>query len=197
MIGYRAIPMKWVKGLDLVEDLDFKYTTISLNDVYGLSYRHALEMIRRNGGEVANNKVKIKIQEPVSVPFEENFPGYKFKDIIAINKEFLTTEKQEMKFEFEGIGVVLTGRVRNRNFRDVYALTGKEQTLNDYKIETEFYIDGELAGKKVQPLAYQERNLELFYRYELTNGQHELVMKIMNPHPDVLMYVGELIVYTK
>jgi hypothetical protein len=154
-------------------------------------------MIRRNGGEVTEDEVKIKIQDPVAVPFEENFPGYKVAGITANDKEFLTSDEQELKFEFEGIGVVLRGRVRNKNFKDVYALSGEEHTLNNYKIETEFYIDGELARKNVQPLAFQERNHELFYRYELPPGKHELVMKIINPHPDVLMYVGDLIAYTK
>ena len=197
MIGYRAIPERWAKGLELVEDLDFKYTTISLNDVYGLSYRHALEMVLRNGGDVIEEEVRIKLQEPTPVLFEENFPGYRVADITSNDMEFKTTDKQELKFEFEGIGVVLRGRVRNGNYMNVYALTGEEQTLNNYKIETEFYIDGELTDKIFQPLAFQERNLELFYKYDLPLGKHELVMKIINPHPDVIMDVGDLIAYTK
>jgi len=44
--------------------MDFKYTTISLNDAYDMSYRHALEMIRRNGGEEQDEEVKIKMEEP-------------------------------------------------------------------------------------------------------------------------------------
>jgi hypothetical protein len=197
MIGYRAIPEKWARGLELIEDLDFKYTTISLNDAYGLSFRHALEVIKRNGGEVTDNEVKIKIEAPVPVPYEENFPGYKVAKIDKNNDSFLTTEKQELIFEFEGIGVVLRGRVINRNFQDQYALEGEEQTIGNYKIETEFYIDGELVASPKQPLAFQERNHELFYKYELPAGKHEMVMKILNPHPDVIMYVGDLIAYKK
>jgi hypothetical protein len=54
-----------------------------------------------------------------------------------------------------------------------------------------------LTDKIFQPLAFQERNLELFYKYDLPLGRHELVMKIINPHPDVIMDVGDLITYTK
>ena len=197
MIGYRAIPEKWSKGLELIEDLDFKYTTISLNDAYGLSFRHALEVIKRNGGEVTEDEVKIKVQEPVPVPFEENFPGYKILERRKIDKEFVTTEETEIKIEFEGIGIVLTGKSHNKKFSDVWFLSDDDQTMNNFKLETEFYIDGELATKNVQPLKYIERNLELFYKYELSPGKHELVMKITNPHPDVTLRIGDLITYTK
>jgi hypothetical protein len=43
--GYKNIPEYWSKGLALIEDMDFKYTSTSLNDAYEISYRHALEMI--------------------------------------------------------------------------------------------------------------------------------------------------------
>jgi len=79
----------------------------------------------------------------------------------------------------------------------VYALEGKDQTIDNYKIETEFYIDGELVVSNKQPLALQERNHELFYKYELPAGKHTLVMKILNPHRDVILQVGDLIAYTK
>ena len=47
MLGYKNIPAYWKQGLAEVEPIDFKYTTISLNDVYELSYKHALGMIRK------------------------------------------------------------------------------------------------------------------------------------------------------
>jgi hypothetical protein len=197
MIGYRAIPEKWAKGLEMIEDLDFKYTNISLNDAYGLSFRHALEVIRRNGGEVGEDEVKIKVQEPVAVPFEENFPGYKILERRKIDRTFVSTEETEIKIDFEGVGVVLTGKSHNKKFSDVWFLSDDDHTMNNFKLETEFYIDGELAVKNVQPLKYIERNLELFYKYELPPGKHELVMKIINPHPDVTLRIGDLITYTK
>lgn len=197
MIGYRAIPEEWGKGLALIEDLDFKYTNISLNDAYGLSFRHALELIRRNGGEVSDDVVKIKLQKPVPVPFEENFPGYKVAEIIHNNTQFLVTDKHEMHFEFEGTGVVLRGGIGNMNVKNVYALNGPEQTMNGFQLETEFFLDGESLGIILQPLAFQSRNLELFHKYELRPGRHELVMKILNPREDIQMRVGDLIVYSK
>jgi hypothetical protein len=197
MIGYRSIPEKWSKGLKLVEDLDFKYTTISLKDAYGMSLRHALEVIKRNGGEVTEDMVKIRLQKPVAVPFEENFPDYKILERKSIDRQFITTEETETKLDFEGIGVVLTGKSHNRKFSDVWILEDDDQTLGNFKLETEFYIDGELITSNVQPLKYIERNNELFFAYELSPGKHELMMKILNPHPDVTLRLGDIITYTK
>ena len=47
IIGYDQIPEYWSKGLLLIEDMDFQFTTTSLNDVYEISYRHALELIEK------------------------------------------------------------------------------------------------------------------------------------------------------
>ncbi len=197
MMGYEAIPEKWAAGLKPIEDMDFKFTTVSLNDAYGLSYRHALQMIEANGGDVSEGEVKIKIQEPHPVPLEQNFPGYKLSRNIDIGKQISTSDTQEIEIEFEGIGIVLRGRVLNRNFQDVYALQTAEQTLNGYALETDFYIDGELMITNLQPLDFIERNHELFYAYELEQGAHVLKMVIKNPHPDVVVNINNAITYTK
>lgn len=47
----------WKMGLKDIEDMDFKYTTMSLNKVYAISYKHALATIKRNGGSVNGNNV--------------------------------------------------------------------------------------------------------------------------------------------
>src|SRR5690606_3462434 len=73
MLGYDGIPDYWKMGLKDAEDLDFKYTTMSLNKVYETSYRHALEMIKRNGGKVTDKEVTIPVQQPETVRFEQSF----------------------------------------------------------------------------------------------------------------------------
>jgi hypothetical protein len=52
MLGYKKVPAYWKQGLKEVEDIDFKYTTMSLNKVYEIGVKHALENIQRNGGTV-------------------------------------------------------------------------------------------------------------------------------------------------
>lgn len=47
MMGYSKIPEYWMKGLKGAEDKVFKYTSLSLNQTYQISYKHALEMIQK------------------------------------------------------------------------------------------------------------------------------------------------------
>ncbi len=195
-IGYDAIPQKWAAGLTSIEDMDFKYTTVSLNDAYALSYKHALQLIESNGGEVSEDAVKITVQEPVPVPLEQNFSGYVLAETREIDLQINSAIKQEYEMEFEGIGVVLRGRVFNNKFKDVWSLSTDEQTLNDYALVTDFYIDEELVRTNRQPLAYIKRNHELFFIYELPKGNHKLKMMIQNPHPDVELNIWNALIYT-
>jgi hypothetical protein len=197
IIGYDNIPDYWSKGLALVEDMDFQFTTTSLNDVYDISYRHALEMITKNGGEVGDKEVRIKKQDISVAPLEQNFEGYVLKDPVAINKKITKSDPQEFEIEFEGIGVALKGKVGHLDFEDKYALLSDEETLNNYKLVVEFYIDGQLSKTMDLPLYFIERAHELFYQYEIPDGKHKLKLKITNPHEKVVLDIWNLIVYEK
>ena len=197
MIGYKNIPEKWASGLSMVEDLDFKYTEISLNDVYGMSYRHALKVIEKYGGEVNDNEVKIIKREPVPIALEQNFPAYRLVEKRQINKEISNLDEQNLSFDFSGIGIVVRGKVNNRNFSDIYALESDEQTLNGYIVKMEFTVDDMDPVVVEEPLAFIRRNHELFFKYELVPGDHQLSMKVLNPHPDVIIQLYDAIVYDK
>lgn len=197
ILGYKNLPVYWSKGLAQVEDLDFQFTTTSLNDVYDISYRQALEMIAKNGGEVDENEVRIKKQPLMVAPLEQNFEGYALANLVAIDKRIFANDPQELTMEFEGIGVALKGRVGNLDFKDSYALISDEETLDGYKLNVEFYIDGKLSETMELPLYFIERAHELFYQYELPEGKHTLTLKIINPHKKVFLDVGDLVVYVK
>ena len=67
MIGYENIPEIWKRGLRPVEGINFKYTTISLNKAYDLSFRHALKMVEANGGKIDGENIVICVQRPEAV----------------------------------------------------------------------------------------------------------------------------------
>jgi hypothetical protein len=48
---------------------------MSLNKVYETGFRHAVEMIKRNGGREEGDKMMIQYQEPQTVPLEIAFEG--------------------------------------------------------------------------------------------------------------------------
>jgi len=195
VIGYNNIPEYWGKGLGLIEDMDFQHTTTSLNDVYEISYKHALELIVKNGGEITESEVKIKKQDPKIAPFEQSFPGYVLSDNLKIDKRFTAKDVQELEVEFEGVGLVLKGRSRHIDFDNKYALESNEETLDGYKLMVEFTIDGQLSKTMELPLSFIERAHELFFQYELPQGKHTLKLQILNPHEKVYLHVSNMIVY--
>lgn len=103
--GYENIPDYWKQGLAEVEPVDFKYTTISLNDAYELSFKHALEVIERNGGTVDEESVTIKLQQPEPVPLEIAFEGHFPQQKQNLDQVLA----DETSLAFEGIGFVITG----------------------------------------------------------------------------------------
>jgi hypothetical protein len=176
--GYDDIPDYWKMGLSDVEPIDFKYTTISLNDVYDMSFKHALQMIERNGGEVGSDHVTIKVQQPETIPLEVAFEGHYPNSKIMLDKEV----KDELSFEFEGIGFALAGGASK---------TGEE----DYVFEVEMYVDGNLVETAKLPTAFRDRRFYPFYKYQLPKGLHKVMFKVLNPTEDAKLQLQFAVTY--
>ena len=117
VLGYDKIPAYWKKGLRQAEDIDFKYTTMSLNDVYEIGYKHALQNIERNGGKVNAGNVIIAVQQPVAVKFEKSFDG---QYPVATTPVKWNANKDELSFDFEGIGFALKGDASKWDSKSTY-----------------------------------------------------------------------------
>ena len=163
MLGYDQIPSPWKAGLKEIEDMDFKYTTMSLNKVYATSYRHALGMIAKNGGTVNKDHVIIKVQRPETVRFEKSFENM----FPVAQTEYKGDLVDEHEFEFEGTGIVLEGTANKKN-----------KNLPDAELEASFFIDGQDAGTFKFPTSFTTRRLELFWKYQLPNEKHKLKIAI-------------------
>lgn len=105
MIGYDAIPERWMRNLREVEGLNFAYTDISLDRAYRMSFGQAVEMIRRNGGTVTPESVSIVCQEPRAVRLEKSFEGHRPTERRSIQLPLPDVGE----IVFDGIGAVLTG----------------------------------------------------------------------------------------
>ncbi|MFD1875594.1 ADP-ribosylglycohydrolase family protein [Hymenobacter bucti] len=180
ILGYDKISAYWKQGLQDVEDIDFKYTTTSLHKVYDIGFRHALQMVQRNGGKVAGEQVTIKLQTPVPVQFEESFAGHFPVKKIAVNKPL----KDEYTFDFEGIGYVMKGE------------TSKWSQKSDYVFRTEVSIDGQAPVLVELPTNFTTRLQELNYKYQLPKGKHTVKVKLLNPSAEFPCNIGEVIVYS-
>jgi hypothetical protein len=183
--------------LPAVENIAFEHSSTSLNEVYVISYRQALTLIAKNGGEVKEEEVVIKLQQPVAAPLEQSFPGYALLRNIPVNKRIYFENRQELELEFEGIGIVMKGRARHVDYDNEYALLTDAQTLDNYKLLVEFYIDGKLSKTMSLPLYFIERAHELFFEYELPEGKHRLKLKVLNPHEKVYLDVWNVITYQR
>jgi len=182
MMGYENIPDYWKKGLDGAEDIDFAYTSISLNDIYEIGFEHALQNLERNDGMVEVDKVTIPIQKPEAVRYEEGFPGLK----LVGKKDFQKRNVESASFSFTGSGFVLRGEARKKN-----------NNFPEYTFEAELYIDGVLVETVKLPTDIIKRRLELFWNYELEEGEHEVEVRVLNPDKRYEIRTEDIIIYSK
>jgi hypothetical protein len=181
VFGYDFIPAYWKQGLTEAESIDFKYTTMSLKDVYSIGMKHALLNIQRNGGKVENEKITIKQQTPAVVRFEKNFAGcYPTEKISAV----WSANKEEISFQFEGTGFVLKGDA------------SKWDSQSDYVFNTELYINDQLAETIKLPVRFTTRRHELAWKYDLPHGHYSVRLKILNPSNENEIHAGDVIVYS-
>ncbi len=165
ILGFKKVPEFWTQGLSKVENIPFMGTKISLLGAYDMSFRHAEKMILRNGGKVEGNDVVINLQKPETVPLEVAFKGH-----YPVARIVPKQTKNEISFEFEGIGFALAGPP---NIKDYGA--------RNHVFNTEMYIDGKLVEKVKLPTATNERRFTPFWKYQLPRGKHNVVIKILNP----------------
>ncbi|MDR3194485.1 MAG: ADP-ribosylglycohydrolase family protein [Tannerella sp.] len=175
--GYSQIPSYWLDNVKQVEDMNFAYTDISLNKTYEMSYRHALQVIRRNGGTENDSSVVIACQRPVPVRYEKGFEGHYPSGRIALNKSVTALDP----VTFEGIGIVFRGNVRGGG--------------SDYEAQVEMSIDGEPVENALLPVSYRTRRNELFWKYQLPKGKHTVTFRWLNPDDAVSVQFGEALIY--
>lgn len=180
VIGYNKIPAYWKMGLADAEPIDFKYTTMSLNDVYDISFKHAIKVIEKNGGKSDGDNVVIKLQQPGPVRFEQSFEGHYPIEKKNIGK----TLGQEFEFSFEGIGFVLLGESARWDSKSTYV--GK----------AEIYIDNKLAETADLPASFTTRRYEVCWKYQLPKQKHTVRVKLLNPDEKEPVRLHSYIIYS-
>ena len=181
LLGYSKIPDYWKMGLKEAEDINFKYTTMSLNQVYLLSYKHALEMIQRYGGIVGDQSVTIAAQQPLPVRFEQSFEGLKPVNKISLWNDNVT----KLEFSFEGIGFVLKGEAI------------KKGNVTDTVLQVQVTIDSNAAEIISMPTNYLVRRNDIYWKYNLPPGNHKVQVQLLNPSDDYKLHSYEYLVYDK
>lgn len=181
MLGYKKLPSYWKMGLKEAESIDFKYTTMSLNKVYEVGFKHALQNISRNGGKIIDDKVTIAVQEPKTVKFEQGFTNMRPLQKTDLSHDLNTSE---LSFEFTGTGFVLKGEAVKKN-----------SDASDYTFQAEVYVDGEKTETAKLPTNFTTRRHDICWKYQLANGKHTIRVKVLNPNKDYELNSSEYLVY--
>jgi len=184
MLGYSNIPEYWKQGLDRVEHRNFVYTDMSLLDVYETGYRHALQMVERNGGNVLDDAIEIRYQKVEPVRFEESFSGL-FPTERRPPRSSLSLNNPEYTAGFTGSGVVVGGNA---------ARTGGG--LPDRDLSLDVYINGEFVETVVMPTEFRRRKHEVYWNYELPEAGHEIRLVARDIPSGYQVNLSSLIVYS-
>ena len=179
VMGYNHIPLDWRKALTGAENIKFKYTSMSLNDIYRVSYKHALENILMNGGREEGENIIIKLQLPAAVRFEQNFTGMKPESKIPVND----SKTGKLEFTFKGTGFVIRGEAVN---------PGKKNNV----LLAELYVDDMPAEEIKLPVSFTTRRTELAWKYDLMNMEHRVQIKLKNPGADDRLVLWDYIIYS-
>ena len=184
VLGYSGIPEQWMGNLREVEDRNFSYTTMSLNDVYQKSFDMALKTIERNGGKVAPESVSIKVQKPKAVRLEQGFTGMSPKMLTEGIEHLGAADGRQNIFEFTGIGIVVYGNI--------------DCTDRNYEAQLEVSIDGKKDRVMKLCSDFNKRTADaVYWNYDLTDGPHRVEFKLLNPREDVNIKAHRVIYYKK
>jgi hypothetical protein len=181
MLGYDGIPSVWRDPVKPIEDKPFPYTNMSLNKVYETGFGHALEMIRKNGGTVDGDKVRLPFQAIKPVPLEVSFAG-----CYPVERKRLDFKLEtSAEVSFEGAGYVLTGQPS--------AMDGTGTDPFVYRIE--LVLDDRPPVVFGMPVNELVRRLEISWAYLLPAGKHTIKLRVLNPRPGEYIRVDDLITY--
>ena len=183
VLGYSNIPEFWKKAVYPVEGLDFKYTDMSLNDVYEIGLKHALQIISETGGTIDDENITLPVQKIQPVALETGFENHFPVERSRIGKN-LSKENPLLEVEFNGNGFVLTGSAQ------------KQEAQGDFDLQLEMRIDGGRPESFVMPTNFSKRRHEVAWKYQLKEGNHLVKITLKKPADGYRIDVNDLLVYS-
>jgi hypothetical protein len=91
-----------------------------------------------------------------------------------------------LELEFTGIGFVLGGHVKKLD----------ENNSEEAVLQLEMTIDNGTPEQFTMPSNFAKRRHEIAWKYQLTDGSHNVKIKLLNPTKGFQVEVGDLIVYS-
>ena len=181
MLGYGRIPAVWRDPVTPIADKAFAYTTMSLNKAVETGFGQALEMVRRRGGAVEGETVRLPVEAIRPVPLEVSFEG-----CFPVERKRLGLRLEtSVEIPYAGTGFVLTGGPSK--------MDGSGSDPYVHRIEVG--LDGRAPVVVAMPVAERVRRLEVAWEYGLANGPHILKLKLLDPRAGEHIRIDDLITY--
>jgi hypothetical protein len=183
MLGWSGIPAVWRDPVKPIEDRPFAYTTMSLNRVYETGFAQALEMVRRSGGTIEGETIRLPVEAIKPVPLEVSFAG-----CVPVERKRLGLRlAPAAEIVFEGTGYVLTGGPSKMDG------TGTDAHVH----RVEIALDDRPPFVVALPVDERVRRLEVAWGYRLAAGPHILKIKLLDPRAGDEIRLDDLIIYAE
>jgi hypothetical protein len=188
--GFNGLPADMRDGVTAIGDSTFINTNYTFKKAVENTYRYAVDFVRKAGGEVKENEILVKMQDPVSPPFEVSFPNLVFDHRISIFEDSQwrlkgkwqtykmtpwgeTSPVQQSRYAekagdnaeltFNGTGIALKGNWVKDGGKAVIYLDGKlQRTIDSY-----FYWSKQ-----------EHQDMVLWHAFGLEPGDHTVKLEI-------------------
>ena len=181
MLGYGRIPAVWRDPVTPIADKAFAYTTMSLNKAVETGFGQALEMVRRRGGAVEGETVRLPVEAIRPVPLEVSFEG-----CFPVERKRLGLRLEaSVEIPFAGTGFVLTGGPSK--------MDGTGADAHVHRLEIAF--DDRPPVVIAMPVDERVRRLEVAWGYRLAAGPHILKLRLLDPRAGDMIRIDDLITY--
>jgi hypothetical protein len=138
-------------------------------------------MVRRRGGSVDGETVRLPVEAIKPVALEVGFEGCYPVERRRIGLRLETTAE----VAFAGTGYVLTGGPSEMDPR------GKDRHVH----RVEIALDGGAPVVVGMPADERVRRLEVAWGYRLADGAHTLKLRLVDPRPGDAIRIDDLITY--
>lgn len=183
--GFSGLPPEMQEGVLAVYDSTFIHTTYSFNSAVSSTYKYALDLVAKSGGNAKGNRIRILPEKPAAPPLEVSFPDLVFSHSISVfdkshwksrgkwkthsidrgNGEppvpqsmFSETAGDELEIKFTGTGVSIHGNWwPDGGKADIYVDDNFHRTIDTY-----------------YNFANQTHTVSIWHVTNLTPGEHKV-----------------------
>lgn len=177
LYGYDALDEEWIGGIPAMEDEKFLFTDYSLNEFIDSTQKRAIEAVRRAGGEVDGESIRIPKQAPIPPKLEQWSMGIPTASLDIDDPAWTWRGAWEVHEQTAWWDPKARFSVRGGNEATV-RFTGSAVAISGQHSpdggKADIYFDGEKVSEINAYIGENTKERDLWHRYGLENGPHTL-----------------------